>query len=142
MVFRQFIRYAIVGCVSNAVLYGVYLLETRLGLGPALAATIVYALGVLQTFLLNRRWTFNYEGLVGPSFRRYVVAYAVGYTLNISGLIALIDWGGLPHQIAEGIMIVVVAVLVFALQKWWVFQPRSSDANHLGNLEMTKGRSP
>jgi putative flippase GtrA len=127
----RFFRYAVVGVCSNAVLYGIYLLETRSGLGHELAATIVYGLGVLQTFIFNRRWTFKDEGLIGPSFRRYVSVYLLGYVLNLAGLIALVDWGGYPHQLAEGIMIIVVALLLFALQSRWVFQHKDGTPDRL-----------
>lgn len=138
IVLRQLVRYAIVGLSSNAVLYAIYLLQTQVGLGHKLAASIVYGLGVLATFVFNRRWTFNDEGLVGPSFRRYVSAYAIGYVVNLGGLMVLVDWRGYPHQLVEGVMILTVAVLLFALQKWWVFQGRRAPLSAPAKAEFAK----
>ena len=59
---REFIRYAIVGVVSNALLFVLYLSLTVAGVGHKLAATLVYAVGVAQTFVFNRSWSFRDEG--------------------------------------------------------------------------------
>ena len=125
----QLTRYGIVGIASNGVLYIIYLALTGAGVGHKLAATIAYGLGVLQAFLLNKAWTFKNHDTLGPSFYRYLAAYVLGYVINIAGLIALADSGGYPHQLAQGIMILVVASFLFAAQKWWVFSPRRGAPN-------------
>ena len=58
----QFFRYAIVGLISNVILYLAYLLLTGLGLGHKTAMTLLYAVGILQSFLLNRQWTLGLHG--------------------------------------------------------------------------------
>src|SRR5438552_667659 len=74
-----FVRFAIVGIVSNAVLFVLYLLVTQLGMGHKLAATLAYAAGVLQTFVFNRSWSFRDVGALRPACIRYVAAYGFGY---------------------------------------------------------------
>ena len=117
----EFARFAVVGVVSNGVLYVLYLLMTQLGLGHKLAATLTYAVGVLQTFVFNRSWSFRHAGAPTPAILRYVAAYALGYAVNMAGLLLLVDLGGLRHHWVQGLMIIVVAALIFALQKFWVF---------------------
>lgn len=118
---RQFIRYVIVGLGSNVFLYLAYLLLTSLGLGPKRAMTLLYAVGVLQTFLLNRRWTFDDKNEIHGTFFRYIITYALGYLFNLGLLYILVDEVGLPHQIVQGVLIFVVAIFLFLLQKYWVF---------------------
>ncbi len=119
----QLARYGIVGIASNGLLYAIYLVLTGTGMGHKVAATIVYGLGVLQAFSFNKAWTFRHHGALSMSFCRYLVAYGLGYLLNIAGLIVLVDSRGYPHQLAQGMMIFVVAAFLFFLQKWWVFPP-------------------
>ena len=118
---RQLIRYAVVGIGSNAILYLAYLLVTGTGIGHKTTMTLLYGVGILQTFLFNRRWTFDDRGEIHGTFFRYIITYALGYLLNLGLLYILVDEAGLPHQIAQGVLIFVVAVFLFLLQKYWVF---------------------
>lgn len=118
----QFARYAFVGLASNLVLYLAYLGLTMLGLGPKTAMSVLYVLGVAQTFLFNRSWSFGHEGGLHSAFARYAASYAFGYLLNLAVLWIAVDRMGMPHQIVQGVMILTLAVMLFLLQKFWVFQ--------------------
>jgi len=120
----EFLRFALVGIASNAALFLLYLVMTQLGMGHKLAATLAYGLGVLQTFVFNRSWSFRHRGAAGPALGRYVVVYAAGYVLNMAALVLLVDRAQLPHEWVQGIVIIVLAVLLFVLQKAWVFRYR------------------
>ena len=118
---QQFIRFAVVGMLSNAVLFVLYLVLTRAGLTPAVSMSLAYAAGVLQTFAWNRRWTFSYAGGSAVPFARYMAAYGIGYLVNLLLLRVFVDQLGLAHQAVQGAAILLVAALVFVLQKHWVF---------------------
>jgi putative flippase GtrA len=118
----EFGRFAVVGVVSNVVVFVLYLFMTQTGLGHKIAATLAYALGVLQTFILNRSWSFRDQGAVAPALGRYVAAYGLGYVANIAGLVILVDLAGYAHQWVQGGLVIIVAVLLFGLQKFWVFR--------------------
>lgn len=117
----QLVRYLVVGIGSNALLYLAYLALTAVGMDPKLAMTLLYALGVIQTFVFNKHWSFRHVGKHGPAFVRYGLAYALGYIVNLSALMLLVDQMGLSHQWVQGAMIVVVALLLFLAQRYWVF---------------------
>ncbi len=122
----QFIRYALVGLVSNAIAYLIYILLTYIGLGPKLAMSLTYCIAVLQTFVFNKRWSFRFGGALAPALVRYALAYAIGYVVNLLALILLVDQAGLPHQWVQGVMILFIAVLLFLAQRYWVFPQVSS----------------
>lgn len=122
----QFWRYGAVGLASNLVLYGLYLALTRWGMPSKLAMTLLYATGVAQTFVFNKRWSFRSGGPAGAQLRRYVAAYALGYVFNFAGLFLLVDHLGWAHQVAQGILIFATAVLLFLLQKFWIFRASPS----------------
>jgi putative flippase GtrA len=123
MIGWQFLRFAAIGVVLNASLYGVYLLLTRSLLGSLGAMTVVYAAGVLLGFLLNRRITFRHHGAARVALLRYVVCYVVGYFIDLSLLWLLARRLGMPHEIVQGGITIGLAVLLFVLQKYWVFAP-------------------
>ena len=58
----QVIRFGVVGFASNLVLYLVYLGLTKIGLRHKFAMSILYVVGVLQTFVFNNKWTFRHYG--------------------------------------------------------------------------------
>ncbi len=119
----QFRRFATVGLVSNLLLYGAYLGLTSLGVAPKIAMTVLYATGVLVTYALNNRWSFGRSRLSAASFTRYLCAQALGFAFNLGLLWALVDLLHWPHQAVQALAIVLVAVLLFGLNRHWVFAP-------------------
>jgi putative flippase GtrA len=120
-VLSQIARFSVVGLASNLLLYSIYLGMTALGVEYKIAMTIIYGAGILLTFAFNQAWTFNYRGPMAVVFLRYVGLYLVGYMVNFFGLVIFVDWLDRPHQIVQGLMVLVVATLLFSMQKLWVF---------------------
>ena len=120
-IYDQTIRFGLVGIISNALLYALYLILTALGIGPKLAMTLAYAIGVMQSFILNRRWTFGYRGASHDALVRYLGAHAFGYVLNWLILWFAVDRLGLGHQWVQLPAIAVVAASTFLLNRYWVF---------------------
>jgi len=120
---RQFVRFATVGVVSNALLYAAYLLLTMfLGLEHKLAMTLVYVTGVIVSFVINRSWSFGHVGMAHKAFLRYVMANVIGYLLNLALLVVAVDRLNLPHEGVQAVAIVLVAVCTFLLYRYWVFE--------------------
>jgi putative flippase GtrA len=118
----EFLKFVAVGVLSNLVLYAIYLALTYLDVGHKLAMSLLYVIGVIQTFIFNKRWSFRHRGGSPIPFLRYVTIYALSYVFNLAVLVILVDRMGFPHQIVQGAMIVAVAILTFVLQKYWVFR--------------------
>lgn len=118
----QFLRYGVVGIFSNGLLYLGYLALTAATVNPKLAMTLIYALGVTQTFILNKHWSFRYGGVREPMFARYCISYGLGYLLNFLALFVLVDLLGFQHQVVQGALILLIAIIIFLLLKFWVFR--------------------
>jgi hypothetical protein len=72
---RQAIRFGVVGFLSNILLYLLYLLFTLMGVGHKTAMTLLFAIGATQTFVFNKLWTFEHQGIIGSSLVKYFLAY-------------------------------------------------------------------
>ncbi|NCC30514.1 MAG: GtrA family protein [Chloroflexia bacterium] len=118
----QAIRFGVVGLVSNILLYLLYLMLTATGVGHKSAMSLLFAVGTVQTFIFNKNWTFAHCGFLQASFFRYVAAYSLAYLLNLTALLILVDNLGYPHQAVQGVMILILALMLFLLQKYWVFR--------------------
>lgn len=128
MIRRQFIRYAIIGVLLNAALYGSYLALTHTVMGSRAAMSITYCAGVLLGFVLNREFTFRYRGNDASAMLRYVASYFIGYVVDYLGLWLLVDHAGVAHELAQAGLTVAIAFMLFALQRYWVFWPSPSKA--------------
>jgi putative flippase GtrA len=124
MIARQAASFVIIGLAVNAALYAAYLVLTHTLLGAFAAMTVTYCFGVVMGFLLNHRFTFDFDGQKSTAFIRYVGAYLFGYLVNYAGLWLLVDRSGVPHEVVQGWMILGISVLLFFLQKHWVFKNR------------------
>lgn len=124
----QLARYGVSGIVINGVLYGVYLVLTAFGLAPWISATICFAIGIPISYATHRRYSF--QNARNSNLRRilFTVAYIAAYFLQIGGLMALIRFGSIPHQVAQIIMTVIVALWLFLVQKLLVFRATTQGA--------------
>ena len=120
-VYWQILRFAAVGLCVNAMALGAYLALTGLGMPPLGAMTVTYCGAMAVSFAMNRNITFAHDGQRSTAFGRYLAAYAAGYVINFAGLVALVGWLHVPHAWAQAVLIVLVAVVMFLMQRFWVF---------------------
>jgi putative flippase GtrA len=118
---QQITRFVLVGLGTNAALYVAYLLLTRSLLPPKAAMTVVYVIGVALGFAGNRYWSFRHSTPSRGSVVRYLMAYAAGYVVNLTGLEIGVNRFGMPHEWVQGCMLLVVAIVMFLLQRYFVF---------------------
>jgi putative flippase GtrA len=121
MVRAQFIRYVLVGLGLNAALYATYLLLTWRIMGSEAAMTITFSVGTLLSFLTNRNLTFRHRGDLLAALRRFLACYAILYLMDFVALWVFAGQMGVPHQIVQGCLILVLPLLAFIMQRYWVF---------------------
>lgn len=117
----QLLRYAVVGLVSNALGYAVYLLITHLGIAPKITVTLLYVVTAALAYFGNRRLTFQSSGHMLRPALRYVLAHGVGYLINIGLLALFADRLGIPHQWVQLAAVFIVAGFMFCALRWFVF---------------------
>jgi putative flippase GtrA len=115
-----------------------YLLLTNVGLGHKTAMTFLYLLGTAQTFVFNKRWTFSHRGDVTRSMWRYLTIYVIGYLLNLITLTVFVDGLGWPHALVQGAAILILGVVLFLAQNYWVF---GGSARRFSSWEMAFGNA-
>jgi putative flippase GtrA len=120
----QSARFIAVSLASNLLLYLCYATLSYYGMGHKTAMTLLYTMGVLQTFYANKAWTF--KSTKRGEFSRYLQVYALGYIINFFALYLAVDIYGYSHLIIQAIMLFIVGAVVFGLQKFWVFSPNSA----------------
>ena len=118
---KQLFLYGVVGISRNAIGYMVYLLITYLGVPPKIAMSCLYVVGTTIGFFGYRKLVFAHEGCMFRAGIRYLIAHMMGYGINLSLLIILVDKLGYAHQWVQVLAIFVVAGFLFITFKIFVF---------------------
>lgn len=125
---RRLLRFGLVGIASNAVLLAIFIMLGAMAVPAAAAAMIVYVIGVVGTYVLNRNWAFGSRLAHPVLFPRYVGTHAAGAAMQASLQIVFHHWLRFPAIAVQAIGMVVVAALVFFLLHRVVFPIQPSRA--------------
>jgi putative flippase GtrA len=117
----QWARFAIVGVSNTALSTVIYVLLTHAGLHYLLASTAAYVLGALNSYTLNRRWTFRSHARPAPELVRFLCVQAVGLGANLAMLAELVEVAGVHHVVAQVLAFPASSLLTFALSRRWAF---------------------
>jgi putative flippase GtrA len=107
----HFSRYAIVGLATNASLYVVFLLVLHAGLSPLLSAGLCYGVGVIMSYVLNRRWTFASGDGHRSDLPKFLFAYAMGLLATLLFITLLVRL--LPQELAQFVNIGLTALVIY-----------------------------
>lgn len=117
----ELVRYGVIGLLTNSIGYIAYLLITYTGGTPKLTMSALYVIGSTVGFISNRKWTFSHQGNFLGAGIRYAFAQCLGYLLNFSMLVILVDHLGYAHQWVQVFSIFIVAAFSFLMFKFFVF---------------------
>lgn len=120
----QFIKFNVVGIMNTAVDFGVFMiLNHYLGLIYAVSQVISYSCGMVNSYFLNKFWTFQKrEGFTAIEVTKFILVNLC--SLGISLLVLYIlqskwSWEVLPSKVlATGFSVGVN----FLGNKFWVFE--------------------
>lgn len=107
---RQLARFAAAGAIATAAHYSVLVLLIELARAPPVfATTFGYCVGIVVSYLLNRRFTFKSEAPFVSSFPKFAAFYGVGMFLNgaiFAALMSLDAWYLAAQVVATAIVMV------------------------------------
>jgi len=81
----QLVKFVLVGFLNTAIHYGVFLiLLGSLGIHYLIASVSGYCCGLINSYLLNRRWTFQCQAAANKmEFIRFLAVNGVALTINV-----------------------------------------------------------
>jgi putative flippase GtrA len=121
----QFLKFAVVGVLNSAIHYLIFLfLYSVLGTQYLLASIIGYVAGMVNSYVLNRRWTFKSRNRrLMTELSRFVVVNLVSLGANLGLLYLLVSNGLMAPTWAQIVAIVGSTLVNFVLNKFWTFAP-------------------
>jgi putative flippase GtrA len=116
---RQFVRFLAVGGLNTLFGYGVFSLLVLAGLAPGVALLVATVLGVLFNYFTTGKIVFSAQGLGRLPW--FAAVYGLTFLANLWSLKALIS-AGLSPLLAQAILLPVMVVVTFILNKFLVFR--------------------
>jgi putative flippase GtrA len=125
----QFVKFGIVG-VSNTVLaFAVYaVLVKGLDVWYLAASAIGFAVGAVNGFLLNSRWTFREHAGDALTPVRWFVVQGCGLLANLGLVYLAVDGARLDKLVGQAIATVIVVVGTFFANRAWTFRAHPQGA--------------
>lgn len=118
--FKQVIKYYAAGAVVNSGGYLLFLLLVSMGVEHKNAASILYVMGSLLSYWLNRKFVFNNAASIKSGFVRLLLMLLGGYLLNISALYIFVDIYGFHPGIVQLFSVVLVSMYFYFANKFFV----------------------
>ena len=146
---QQFVRFAIVGVTNVLISFVVFWLcysvlkatgaasdigkeilapdlsnsasQESVSMAAAIATAIGYCAGVLNSYFLNRSWTFAVRERSHAQFVRFLMINLVGLSISTSLMFVLVDIHGNPYLLTWALTTGVVMLLNFVGIKYWAF---------------------
>lgn len=118
----QLVKYGLVGVVNTLITFVViFILQELMGVSPAISNAVGYAMGLLNSFIMNSRWTFNSE----TSWKRFFIFMAVWvpcYLANLLALHLLLTYTSLPAIWSQVVAMLIFNISNFILNKFITFK--------------------
>lgn len=122
-----FVKFGLVGGVNTGIDFLVFTLLTAWGWAYLSAQCASFTCGVLNSYVMNRSWTFRDRSEAGRFTFYKFAAINMSVLALTSGLIALLHQGTGWPVLAAKLAATAVGVLVnFAGSRIWVFRPKQS----------------
>lgn len=107
----------------------VWLLVGSAGVSPLVANPVAFLLAFSVSYLGHRRLTWATHQPVSKTIARWFLVSLTGFALNqIMYALALDLFPQIHYLILLGVVAVMVAIVSFALGKWWAFAHAASAA--------------
>ena len=126
---RQLVKYCIVGVFNTGVDWFFYLSLTRLFFfweeRLILAKTISYILGIINSYIWNRLWTFRSrdKGII-LQFSKFFIVSGLALFTNVSTMYLAVRKLYLPDLIGLVLATITSLIFGFALNKYWTFREK------------------
>jgi putative flippase GtrA len=119
----QFVKFGIVGVANTLLTFAVYTLLLKVfGVWYLAASAIGFIVGTINSFLLNRRWTFREH--VGDALTpvRWTVVQCCGLGVNEGLLYVFVHEAQVDKLLAQAFATAVVTVSTFFANRAWTFR--------------------
>lgn len=123
-IFRQFVKFGVVGLSSFIIDAGIYFIETRFfGIYYIVAKGASFIISVINSYIWNRRWTFRSENKEkAQEFIKFLTVAGIGFGLNVSIMFLAVSKLHWPDYYGLVLATAIVTIWNFTINKLWIFK--------------------
>jgi putative flippase GtrA len=121
MIQNSVIKFLLVGVSNTVVGLGVIWAAKWLGASDVVANIVGYVVAVTLSFLLNKRWTFAFQGERRPALVRFLAVFGVAYAVNLGAVLSLIEMTGLDTFWCQTLGVIPYSTLFYLGSRWYAF---------------------
>jgi putative flippase GtrA len=115
-------RYLVVGLLGTVThLCLLYIAVEFVGMSPLPGSGAAFIWVVIQSYLLNRNWTFQSIRGHNSALPRYLAVSGIGFMGNLLIMYVMLDIFGLWYMLAQASAAIVIPIMNFLLNKYWTF---------------------
>ena len=125
---RQFVKYGVVGASNTVLTFATYSVGVWIGVPYLVALIVGYLPGALNSYLLNRHWTFAAGDLShAHTGSRFAIVQGCAIVANLGALYVLVHELAVEKILAQAILTVPVVAITFFINRTWTFGRRAGE---------------
>ena len=116
--FKKFLKYFLVGIINTSITYPAFILLSNI-IDYTLAIIIIFPLGVLLSYFLNKRFVFNKEK------GNMIIFFMIMTTMFLTNFLTtwiLVEFGNIIKEISQGLAICMAFMVHYLLNKKFSFK--------------------
>ena len=119
----QILKFFIVG-ISNTLLTAltIWVLLKVLGCSDYISNIVGYIVGLVNSFIWNRKWTFGSKTKVKDTLLKFIVTFAISYLFQLGNLYLLLHFTHIDPYLCQLLSIGVYTSINFVLNKFYTFK--------------------
>lgn len=123
--FFKFVKFGITGVMNTVVDFAVFMLLSYLGLNAYLAQTVSYSCGMLNSYIVNRSWTFKgSDRFFSRQMIRFIIANLLLLLCSVVLLWVFTEKMSFSKIVAKLFATAIIMAVGFIVNRVWVFKKR------------------
>lgn len=118
----QFIKFSLVGVSNTSISLICYTIIVKLGLYYIIANVLAYGVGMVNSFILNKRWVFKSKNSVGSTAIKFTLVNLGALSASTFLLYLCVSIIGLNKILAQVVVTFLVLIINFSANKIWAFK--------------------
>ncbi len=130
--FIEVFKYGIVGVLNTLLtLVVIWLMRAVLGTPLVIANATGYIAGFINSFILNRSWTFKAHDDWKKEFVKFLIAFLICYVIQLGFLLLLEKYTDLKESYTTLLGMVVYTGINFLLNKYFTFKVKPDNLQNI-----------
>lgn len=119
---KQISRFIFVGILNTIVGYGAYFILLYFNIYYIFALLISHIIGVTNSFIWNKKWTFRSEGNTRREGLKFSSVYGITFILNLFILTFFVEGLKLTPQTGQVVALGICTMISYFGHKYWSFK--------------------